>query len=152
MKAAATHTRQASVIDAVMKFDLDDVVRRFALEHDAPVEVARELEQELKRFLVMCALSPDKSYGMAGPVDGLWHDFIVDTRRYSQFCDEVAGYYIHHIPGASEESSSGYVSMLHDYEALFQETPPVHIWPRPAADGHMVTGCRGPAGCRPAVS
>lgn len=140
----------ASVIEGVMSYDMDQVVERYALEHDAPIGVAKELEHELKRFLALCASGPEREYGMCGPVDDLWHSFIVDTMNYGDFCQKFAGRFIHHVPGQSEESFAGYVRLLQDYERVFGQIPPIHVWPRPTRDGSLVPDCRGPAGCRTA--
>jgi len=137
------------VTTVAMTYDLDDVVTRFALEHDAPIEVVKELERELKRFLTLCSLNPQKDYGMAGPVDELWHAFIVDTKRYRDFCAQVAGRFVHHVPGSTEGALAGYVQFLDDYERFFGESAPVHAWPRPAREGDLMADCRGPAGCSP---
>jgi len=34
-------------------------------------------------------------------VDDLWHEFILDTRRYARFCDQAFGHYFHHLPAGS---------------------------------------------------
>lgn len=31
-------------------------------------------------------------------VDDLWHEFILDTRRYARFCEQAFGHYFHHMP------------------------------------------------------
>lgn len=31
-------------------------------------------------------------------VDVLWHNFILDTKSYSEFCNKYIGFFIHHIP------------------------------------------------------
>ena len=34
-------------------------------------------------------------------VDFLWHEFILDTRKYFSFCEDHVGYYVHHSPNES---------------------------------------------------
>jgi hypothetical protein len=40
---------------------------------------------------------------MRGCVDKLWQVFILFTSKYTQFCDDLAGYYIHHKPDIDDE-------------------------------------------------
>lgn len=54
------------VLEKAMSFQMDDVVQRYAQESDLPLEVARDHERELKRYLALYAINPDKTYGMRG--------------------------------------------------------------------------------------
>ena len=132
----ATDTQQ--VIEKAMAFPMDAVLERYMDEHDLPAEVAREHERELKRFLVLCALDPDAAYGMNGPVDELWHTFIMFTLDYARFCEEVAGRFLHHVPASEEakldpEAGASYERMLAAYADTFDEEPPTEFWPSPGS-------------------
>lgn len=37
------------------------------------------------------------------PLDKMWHEFILFTREYHQFCEKFFGEYIHHIPCSEKE-------------------------------------------------
>jgi len=123
---------QDEVIGKAMAFPMDAAVDRYAAEHDLPIEIAREHERELKRFLSLCALNPEVSYGMSGPVDDLWHTFITYTRDYAEFCDQVAGHFIHHVPTDPNNGveDGGYGRMLEAYAATFGEAAPAEFWPQ----------------------
>ena len=54
-------------------------------------------EREIKRFLALSAINPGK-YGMRGPLDELWHTFIIFTSAYANFCRLLGGGFIHHLP------------------------------------------------------
>lgn len=137
--AKSTTSPARTVSDTIAKssrFDLSDVVERYARDHRVNDELASRHGVELKRFLVMCAIAPESYYGMAGPIDDLWHTFIIFTRTYERFCQEVAGRYLHHQPLSAGKPKSGpdtYIQFLHDYEQVFQEVPPLDIWPRSRA-------------------
>lgn len=123
------------VVEGVMSYDMSTIVDRYAAEHDLPSEVALEHERELKRFLAVKALHPDKSYGMKGPIDELWHTFIIFTQDYMQFCERTYGGYLHHrpaldTPAIARVEDSPYRAFLHDYEEAFGEEAPYHLWPR----------------------
>lgn len=141
--------RVEDVIRAAIDFQMTDVVARYSADYDLPIGVAREHEKELKRYLAVAALFPERAYGMMGPVDKMWHVFILDTHKYIQFCDNVAGRYIHHYPErffgddlaaantVSNDTLDWYERFLEDYEACFGEEAPRHIWPRPLDYGEM---------------
>jgi hypothetical protein len=70
---------------------------------------------------------------MSGPMDGLWHSFILFTKKYHEFCYIVAGHYIHHLQSVPSDKPSefrGYTQLLQDYKVLFGEEPPTQYWPR----------------------
>jgi hypothetical protein len=134
-----------------MDFPLERVTARYAAEENVSIEVARELERELKRYLALCALRPKMPYGMFGPVDDLWHTFLMFTRDYEQFCQTVAGRFIHHVPATADSENerasqlNTFAEMLADYRQTFGEEAPAHIWPRFAyvGDANGCTGCNG---------
>jgi len=147
-----------SVIMRAMSWDLTPVVERYSRESGLPMSVCREHEIELKRYLILCALRRRPVFGMRGPVDDLWHTFIIFTNEYHRFCDGIAGQYIHHVPDLPGQSSIatilGYDATWTEYRATFGEDPPSHIWPNPdairadsASNGcHDSGSCAGP-GC-----
>jgi len=127
--------QQQDVIELALGFPMEEVVRRYARDYQASLDDAKRLERELKRYLTLCALDLDKGYAMAGPVDGLWHTFLLFTRLYTRFCDQVAGRFLHHEPGDIEnEDELGrfekeYANLRNDYERVFGEPLPDTIWP-----------------------
>ena len=123
---APSAQRQTEIVERAMAFPLDKIVGRYAKEQGVPLDVAKEHERELRRYLALCAVNPGVPYGMYGAVDDLWHTFVLFTRDYSEFCEQVAGRFIHHVPtieGTSGSSSDGYRRMLSDYAELFGEEP-----------------------------
>ena len=125
----------AETIAAAMAFPMDHVVRRYAKDHGLPLEVAKEHEVELKKYLALCALHPGGGYGMSRVIDELWHTFIWFTGDYHRFCNKVAGRYLHHQPATEEDLVNGknledYSRTLSDYRSYFGE-PSVHLWPVP---------------------
>ena len=103
--AVDTHTQtsaHAALIARAEDFPMEEVLKRYVKDKNLPLQVAHEHERELKRFLALCALNPKGSYGMAGPVDELWHTFLLFTKNYAFFCDEVAGVFLHHVPNTAE--------------------------------------------------
>ena len=110
---------------------MEIILERYCKDYDITMEVAKEHEIELKKYLTLCALFPKSSMGMRGQVDELWHTFLLFTRDYHRFCKNVVGHFIHHIPNTSKSNSeiSSYREMLNKYEECFEIEPPKHIWP-----------------------
>jgi hypothetical protein len=147
------------VVARAMSFPMEDVTERYAQEQKLPLEVAYEHEHELKRYLALCAMDPVASYGMRGPIDEIWHTFIMFTEQYALFCDQVAGRFLHHSPSTSNRKTlapeqgpsirEGYIRFLEAYQSTYAEPPPPHLWPRPmkheepgaAFDGCGCTTC-----------
>jgi hypothetical protein len=134
-----------------LAFPMDLIVRRYAEDLALPIDVAKEHEREIKRFLILCALNPFEPYAMRGPMDEIWHTFIIFTKDYTAFCEGIAGYYIHHAPmdvdhDSPDVSKQHYEQFLADYEAVFGEAPPPSFWPRPqvASPGNCYPKCAVP--------
>lgn len=67
-----------------------------------PQLAARILDQALG-FLKLCAARPDETYSPSPLVDIGWHIFIIHTKAYAAFCDNLAGRFIHHTPYNEDE-------------------------------------------------
>ena len=134
------------IVQKAEDFDMSVVLLRYQNDTRLPHSVVKEHEREIKRFLGMCAHSPGR-YGMRGPLDDLWHTFIVHTECYQNFCTAVAGEFIHHYPVIHSEPDKqqiptdlAYPNFLTDYKEMFGEEPPAQIWPSALA-GPDWTGC-----------
>ena len=135
------HRRTALRMESIAEYPMDHVVEKYAKEYDVPLELAKEHEFELKRYFQLAALNPKFDYGMAGPIDDLWHTFILFTKDYGLFCDNMIGRFLHHYPdrmydgepkGENVETSDTlewYAKFLKDYALLFGQQAPAHIWP-----------------------
>ncbi|MGK5673099.1 glycine-rich domain-containing protein [Micromonospora sp. URMC 106] len=76
----------------------DRLTARIAYEHPelAPELPARIMDQALA-FLGACAVTVEP-LGPTDLVDIGWHTFILHTHDYAEFCDRLAGRFIHHEP------------------------------------------------------
>jgi hypothetical protein len=70
------------------------------VERDAKVdrERAERIMRQALAFLLACARNPETPLAPSREVDHGWHAFILHTREYADFCDRVAGRFIHHAP------------------------------------------------------
>jgi hypothetical protein len=63
----------------------DEVIRRYAFKHNVGLNEAQNLFQQLEEFLdstLDCSHSPTKI------VDEAWHEFILHTKIYAEFCSQ----------------------------------------------------------------
>jgi hypothetical protein len=61
--------------------------------------------EALRDFFLVRLRVGDRLIGMPSRVvDDLWHEFILDTREYQQFCKAAFGSFFHHVPASSNPS------------------------------------------------
>lgn len=128
-------SRNRMIITRAMRFDLRQVCKLYVQHYHSTTKEAKTLERELKRYLVLRALHPSMPYGMTGRTDDLWHTFLLFTREYADFCDHVAGRFLHHMPGVNQNDrqvakfKGDYANLWRDYPVVFGEPPPSSVWP-----------------------
>jgi len=87
---------------------------------------------ELKRYFLMCAVL--KGVPMySTKVDAVWHEMLMFTREYEQFCQQFCGVFIHHAPHApgavQDPSDRAWFDWV--YGELFVRTAPSErLWGR----------------------
>jgi hypothetical protein len=60
----------------------------------------------LRQWFFVCLHARGRTVGMPSEaVDEAWHEFILITRAYTEFCDNAFGRYLHHTPAAAMDSS-----------------------------------------------
>jgi len=74
--------------------------------HDIEHDTAQRILDQALAFLAACATTP-QPIGPSDLVDIGWHTFILYTRDYAQFCDRIAGRFIHHAPDDQPGNVSG---------------------------------------------
>jgi hypothetical protein len=68
------------------------------LDETEQIAWAERIMNETLGFLQFCATSPVQGFAPSELVDIGWHTFILYTREYAAFCEEIAGRFIHHAP------------------------------------------------------
>jgi hypothetical protein len=96
---------------------------------------AEELFREVKRYLVLCDLDQDRVWNMYSlRVDEAWHQFILFTRQYIDFCQRFFGRYVPHNPSNAPKVESArpvektsFKQFETRYQELFGEPLPM-VW------------------------
>jgi len=65
---------------------------------------AERIVEQALAFLTACARNPDEHLPPSEEVDAGWHAFILHTADYAEFCQRVAGRFIHHRPNDPGEA------------------------------------------------
>lgn len=150
-----TYAEIEAIVETANAFPMNKIVARYIQDEGVSPSTANIHERELKRFLALCAIFRGP-IGMRGPVDELWHSFLMFTEDYERFCTKVAGAFIHHAPNDEDTPEAGRRSAAlrfnAAYEAVFQESPDPEIWPL-LTSGSCMNGCGSRCGgCRCTVT
>lgn len=91
-------------IQKVMNYQMPNIVARYCKDYKVSQEDAKIHEVELKRYLILAGdLNEGEDLGMMSTeVDNLWHTFLLFTKDYQTFCNEMFGKFIHHVPKIDE--------------------------------------------------
>ena len=83
---------------------------------------------ETIKFLSLVAQHSGLTLTPAHRIDMVWHEFILFTRLYADFCQEQFGKFVHHTPGGSgKENRDQFAVTLRFYESRFGN-PPTLFW------------------------
>jgi hypothetical protein len=93
-------------IKKVMDYQMPDIIARYRKDYKVSEDVAKIHEVELKRYLILAGDTDDgSSLGMMSTeVDNLWHTFLLFTKDYQIFCNEMFDKFIHHCPKTDKEA------------------------------------------------
>lgn len=86
-------------------------------------EQALDAEVEYKKFLALKRIYPDKDIVPNKPIDDFWHQHILDTLKYSEDCEEIFGYFLHHYPYfgiRNEQDKQNLMDAFEETKLLYQ--------------------------------
>jgi hypothetical protein len=84
------------------------------------LEQANAVEFEYRRFLYVMKLFPQEQTAPLVDVDIFWHHHILDTRKYAADCEQIFGYFLHHVPDSGSRGEDD-EAVHHDTGARMQE-------------------------------
>lgn len=112
---------------AALAYENDGLVSRYAQRHGVPLDEARRLFTECKKFLIVCALFPEPC-SPSRAIDQMWHHFILHTHDYADYCWRLLGGFIHHRPTETPHVAHR-AEMIAFAERLFGRIER-DLWPR----------------------
>ena len=127
---------QGSLPSILWSYDLSPITASLTKKG---IPEAQRIEQEFRRFAGLCYLHPQKDLAPSKTVDEFWHELILDTRTYRDFCVRVFGEYLDHIPDRiGEGMESQFAETVMAYTTQFG-TPEQELWGEP---GNSMVGKR----------
>ncbi len=85
-------------LSQILQFKHQGVILKLKTKHRHSSWNASRLFQDLLRFLILCAENPSKRIVPTKTLDTAWHEFILYTQDYSNFCARYLGKFVHHYP------------------------------------------------------
>jgi len=92
-------------------------------------EEYREAFVEFKKYVGLVGVHKNEPLAMASEkVDEVWHQFILFTRKYHNFCKDTLGEYLHHLPRTSHTPlhPDGDKNVARRYREMYGE--PSKLW------------------------
>ncbi|MBL3554186.1 glycine-rich domain-containing protein [Rhodovulum sulfidophilum] len=103
--------RDAALLGRIMDYDHPALKERMIAKVGWSEDFTDELFNEMKRFLYLCATNEGS---MAPPedIDEIWHNFILFTVDYAEFCRDKVGTFLHHQPLTVKQRAESDGSMV----------------------------------------
>lgn len=126
----------------ILDYDLSVVTTTFATRHPEYADSARELELECKRFMYLAAIAPTLDLAPTKPIDEYWHQFVLFTETYTNFCAEITGYFVHHNPLAGPDHAKIFSRTQELVQKIFGVFEGLRLWllPMPATSCKCTNG------------
>jgi hypothetical protein len=89
------------VIDDIKRIDFTMVKLKLRDPHEGQGWTEEECdiaEEEYIKFLALKRAYPEIDIVPNKMVDMIWHQHILDTKKYAEDCDMIFGYFLHHYP------------------------------------------------------
>ncbi|KKW21071.1 MAG: hypothetical protein UY71_C0004G0013 [Parcubacteria group bacterium GW2011_GWB1_52_7] len=93
-------------------------------------ERCREAKKEYQRFLALCKVCSKTPIVPSQLLDEVWHQHVLNTKRYLRDCEVYFGYFLHHRPVSTgvRNHKEHWNQTLKLYREVFGEEPPSAIW------------------------
>lgn len=119
---------QLDRLHVIEDYDLWFIVERVRAKGILSARQADEAVTEFRKYMALVALGHTELGMHSSEVDEIWHNFILFTREYEEFCHRICGHMIHHRPNTSRRPAlpSASVSEFQmAYTTFFGSPPPI---------------------------
>jgi len=106
-RTALAAVPRAAPRDLISPRMFNRLVARVMADNGDDRPTAERITDQALAFLAACAANPGAGLAPSPQVDTGWHAFILHTADYAEFCDRLAGRFIHHLPDELGEEDSG---------------------------------------------
>lgn len=115
----------------------DALLRRYATENKCDLETARKAFEALKQFLIVCTVAKH-SCSPSIAIDAMWHEFLMFSEEYYNFCLHGFGALIHHFP-TEMMMNDDYRGTRRTASRLFGDLD-IKFWPKKGRNGALCSG------------
>lgn len=133
------------LMDRIMSYDHPALCERMEVKYGWDKEKTDELFGEMKKFLYLCATN-DGAMAPPEDIDEIWHNFILFTGDYADFCRDQVGIFLHHQPLTQAQRAQSDGSMIENTLAaakrVFGDDLPEKYW-----SFQKIPGSCGPGVC-----
>ena len=158
MTAVSILFRQGTISHAML-FPIDEVIERYAKDEELPPDAllrrymaenksdlatANKAFVALKQFLFVCATTKHHCSPSIA-IDAMWHEFLMFSGEYYNFCLQRFGMVIHHHP-TEMMMNENYRNTRNSALNIFGELD-AKFWPNMAASGALCSGGDCSANC-----
>ena len=98
---------------------------RIVKDEEVDQELAAQIMDSALGFLYLSATNPGQNFSPSPLVDIGWHTFIMYTSEYAEFCDRMAGRFIHHRPNDDPSAVEKPGGIARTREALVSDGLPL---------------------------
>jgi hypothetical protein len=122
MNISAELSEKAQAINA---WDMSDIAYRLENRDKLPKNEVEQAITEFKKYMIV-RLETGKVLTMTSEiVDLVWHQFILFTKEYHEFCNSIFGEYIHHAPATDKRKpkEENVQNLVDGYTAIFGALP-----------------------------
>lgn len=140
---ASLSKEQRAILDRLENYDISFVINKLTTDGRIPEARGAILAREFKRFMALAGFGICPLAMISPLVDEVWHQFILFTKQYREFCHKTVGGFIGHLPDtvstpvpvvAGENFRSGYrryFGKIPDiwYERMTEETKRYYLQP-----------------------
>lgn len=139
MSVNVTTTNPRELIEPTL---FGQLAATLARENLLSTALADRITVQTLAFLYACAKNSGKGLAPSRTVDLGWHVFILHTREYAEFCNRVAGRFIHHVPesGALDVHApavASTIAAMHDLGLPVDD----ELWPVAGKCSQCHAGC-----------
>lgn len=133
-----------SLVDETL---FERLVKRVVQDEGLPLQEAEQVMDAAIGFLKLCADYPRYGFNPSPQVDIGWHTFLLYTKEYADFCDEIAGRFLHHAPNddPAAPQRNGGIKTCVEFMELHGITFDGEMWPLQGGDCTVDCRSGGPS-------
>lgn len=95
----------------IISYEHPALRERMQVKYGWSAEKTDEVFTEMKKFLYLCATN-DGAMAPPEDIDEMWHNFILFTGDYAEFCKGEVGFFLHHQPLTQAQRATSDGSMI----------------------------------------